>query len=169
MPSRSLPISRAIASTCTKSASIGLRKRRWESGDRLVVGVLVGGDKREDNRIVGRPLQFAAGKHPARVTRGREVPAECSGDRMPLQSCGSCRSSHADRGPRSPPRRSWPDAAPAAILIRRWRHQEAGAAGGGAKIAHGRAETGDRRSEAVPRACTFSSPSRVKFDTLQER
>jgi hypothetical protein len=74
VPNLSTPISRAMTSTCTNSASICWRKRRLfeeapaEAGDRVVVGVLVGGDEAKRNRIVGRSLQFSAGKHARGIT-----------------------------------------------------------------------------------------------------
>src|SRR3712207_7532489 len=40
-----------------------------EGGDGVVVRVLVGGDEAERHRIVGRPLQLAAGEHAGGIDR----------------------------------------------------------------------------------------------------
>jgi len=45
-----------------------LQKAPSERGDRVVIGMLVCRDKAHSHRIVRRPLQLAARKHPARVT-----------------------------------------------------------------------------------------------------
>src|SRR5215213_6426271 len=39
-----------------------------EGCDRVVVGMVVGGDEAEGDRVIGRPFQLAAGKHPGGAT-----------------------------------------------------------------------------------------------------
>ena len=50
-----------------------LEKPPPERGDRVVVGVVVGGDVAERHAVVSRPLQFAAGKHPRRIAVNQDA------------------------------------------------------------------------------------------------
>jgi hypothetical protein len=59
VPIFSIPASRAGIRT-----SVNSRSMSPEDGDGVVVGVVIGGNEAERNRIVSRPLQLAVGEPP---------------------------------------------------------------------------------------------------------
>ena len=118
-----------------------LEEASAEAGDRVVVGVLVGSNETERNRIVGCPLQFSARKHTSRiavdqqsqqnteVVGGLSRAAVVAGHRTQIKALD-----HLDYEPRKVPLRQ--------PFIHRRRHQEAGIAVNGAEVAHGKEGTG---------------------------
>src|SRR3712207_9064233 len=52
-------------------------------GDGVVVRMLIGGDEAEGDRVIGRPLQLAAGEHPCGIAVDQDAQEKVSCTRFP--------------------------------------------------------------------------------------
>jgi hypothetical protein len=104
-------------------------------GDGVVVGMLVGSDKAERYRIVSRPFQVAAGKHPGGVAVDDQAKKQ-----LRVVGCLARAAVAAGHGPQvqsldhvhNEPR----EVALRQPLVDRWRHQEVHVAVDRAEVAH---------------------------------